>query len=54
MQLVKGGQGELMARAFFTVWTPCPEQIGVDVGPDFDRPDNVSSPSGPRSWQLIL
>jgi hypothetical protein len=26
---------------FFTVWSPCQDQIGVDVGPDFLNPDDT-------------
>ncbi|WWD10467.1 hypothetical protein V865_008603 [Kwoniella europaea PYCC6329] len=33
----QGGVGGV----FFTVWTPCQDQLGVDVGPDYLKPDNT-------------
>ncbi|GFZ45994.1 hypothetical protein JCM24511_03728 [Saitozyma sp. JCM 24511] len=33
----EGGVGGV----FFTVWSPCQDQIGVDVGPDFLNPDDT-------------
>ncbi|KAK4688205.1 membrane dipeptidase, partial [Tremellales sp. Uapishka_1] len=35
----KGGLGGV----FFTVWTPCTEQLGIDLGPDFLNSDNTLS-----------
>ena len=32
----------LIRRAFFTVWAPCPDQVGVDIGKDFQNPSEVS------------
>ncbi|WWC61447.1 uncharacterized protein I303_104031 [Kwoniella dejecticola CBS 10117] len=33
----EGGVGGV----FFTVWTPCQDQLGVDVGADYLKPDNT-------------
>lgn len=31
----------IRSSVFFTVWSPCQDQIGVDVGPDFLNPDDT-------------
>lgn len=29
-------------RMFFTAWSPCPDQLGLDPGPDFLGMNNVT------------
>lgn len=45
----RGGLGGV----FFTVWTPCPDQLGLDLGPDYLLPDNVSAPGRAEPPNLL-